>query len=68
MMYRVELIQTVYEGASVYIEADNPERAEELALRKANGLSEEGNVRWKFVDTHGDIEVTEVAEHYGLPL
>jgi hypothetical protein len=63
--YRVELSQTVIENAIVYIEANNQQEAEELALSgvMAAGLSPTALIaEWKLKDIIGDIEVIGVEE------
>lgn len=52
--YRVDLGQTVYEVATVYVEAANSAAAEALAERRATTGELECN--WRFVDTEGPIE------------
>jgi hypothetical protein len=49
MRYRIGLTQTVYESATVYVEADNAEDAEDLACR----LVSTGEIEpdWQFVET-----------------
>lgn len=66
-LYRIGLMQTVYEGADVYIEANNKEEAEELAMKQAEGHLTAGHVEWKFVEALGDIEVVEVDQVVGPP-
>jgi len=53
MKYRVDLCQTVYESCTVFVEADNAEAAEALAL--ARSVDEE----WRF-DEIADREVLAV--------
>lgn len=59
--YRVGLVQTVTEGATLYIEADSFDEAERLAFEQANA----GTVEWQFLDTFEPVEIVtldEVAE------
>jgi hypothetical protein len=63
--FRVELAQTVVETATVYIEANNQQEAEELALSgvMAAGLSPTALIaEWKLKDIIGDIEVLSITE------
>jgi hypothetical protein len=63
--FRVELSQTVIENAIVYIEANNQQEAEELALSgvMAAGLSPTALIaEWKLKDIIGDIEIIGVEE------
>ena len=56
--YRVELVQTVVETAVVWIEANNEQQAEELALAQVTtGVGAE----WRFKDTDG-IEILSVQQ------
>jgi hypothetical protein len=63
--YRVELVQSVVETAVVFVEANNQQEAEELALSgvMAAGLSPTALIaEWKLKDIIGDIEVSGVEE------
>jgi hypothetical protein len=63
--YRVELVQSVVETAVVFVEANNQQEAEELALSgvMAAGLSPTALIaEWKLKDIIGDIEVIGVEE------
>jgi hypothetical protein len=56
--YRIELMQTCIEKSVVFIEANNPDEAERLALREAAiGFAE-----FRFHESGGDIEVIAVEE------
>src|SRR4051812_44286008 len=48
--YRLGLIQTVVEGATVFVEAGDPEEAERLAIEMVNA----GNVEWRFLQAEED--------------
>jgi hypothetical protein len=51
--FRVELVQTVIERATVWIEANSEDEAERLALMESSiGLAE-----FRFAESCGDIEV-----------
>lgn len=52
--YKVELIQTVYETATIFVEADNEENAELAALQAV----EKEEIEWIMADVVGDFEVT----------
>jgi hypothetical protein len=54
--FRVELAQTVIERATVWLEANNADEAEKLALKE----SYHGD--WRFKEAFGDIEVIGVEE------
>ena len=56
-LYRVDLVQTVVEETTVYIEANNEEDAADKAMAKS--LSED-EVGWEFCDTKNDPEVISV--------
>jgi hypothetical protein len=60
MKYRITLVQTIYEGATLDIEADTQRAAEEIAQR----MADEGSpaVEWKFAEAQGDPEITSVEE------
>jgi hypothetical protein len=58
MMFRVDLVQTVVEEATVFIEANSADEAEALALSKVN--DGDIHVSWHFCDAKGDAEVIEV--------
>jgi hypothetical protein len=63
--YRVELVQSVVETAVVFVEANNQQEAEELALSgvMAAGLSPTALIaEWKLKDIIGDIEVLSITE------
>jgi hypothetical protein len=56
--FRVELAQTVIERAIVWLEANNADEAEKLALKESTiGLAD-----WRFAESGGDIEVIGIAE------
>ena len=57
--YRIELVQCVIETAVVWIEANNEQQAEELALAQAATGS---GAEWKFKDTLDGIEVLSVQQ------
>lgn len=52
--YRINLVQTVYESATLIIEAPNQETAEWLALDRANNGED---MEWEFADVAGDVEI-----------
>ena len=57
--FRVELVQTVVEIAVVWIEANNEQQAEELALAQVTtGVGAE----WRFKDTLDGIEILSVQQ------
>ena len=56
--YKIRLAQTVIERATVWIEANNSEEAEKLALAEsAINLAD-----WHFAEAFGDIEVIDVQQ------
>jgi hypothetical protein len=56
--FKLELAQTVIERATVWLEANNADEAEKLALKESTiGLAD-----WRFKDGIGDIEVIGVEE------
>lgn len=59
MKYRIDLAQGVIEGATLFIEADNQEAAEELAMElAATGKDQNGEpFIWKFVDVDSPFEI-----------
>ena len=57
--FRVELVQTVVETAVVWIEANNEEQAEELALAQ---VTTGAGAEWKFKDVLDDIEILSVQQ------
>ena len=54
MQYRVELVQTVVEVCTVFVEAINAQQAEDLALQQVTTGS---GADWRFKDTLDGIEV-----------
>jgi hypothetical protein len=52
--HRVELVQTVIERATVWIEANSEDEAAKLALTE--------DAEWRFAEAYGDIEVIDVEE------
>lgn len=59
MKYRIDLSQTVIQGATVFVEADSREEAEDAVLT----LAEDGAaVEWKFVDVVDDMEIVNIEE------
>lgn len=60
--YRVGLVQTVVEEATVEIDADTPEEACMKAEREASLGLLEVEVEWTFVSTTNSIEVVSVDE------
>jgi hypothetical protein len=57
--FRVELIQTVVETAVVWIEANNEQQAEELALAQ---VTTGAGAEWRFKDTLDGIEILSVQQ------
>ena len=57
--YRVELVQSVVETAVVWIEANNEQQAEHLALAQ---VTTGQGTDWRFHDSVGDIEVLATTE------
>ena len=55
--YRVELAQTLSEIAVVYVDANNPDEAERLALSQVTTGS---GADWKFKDVLDGVEVLSV--------
>lgn len=57
--YRINCVQTVYEGATLFVEADT----EEEAWTRAAALIEDGkdadgkDIEWKFLDADGVAEI-----------
>lgn len=64
--FRVELMQKVFETATMIIEADDQELAETTALNIASGVvepqSEEEKCVWQSDDVFGEMEVTHAEE------
>jgi hypothetical protein len=58
MKYRIDLVQTVTEGATVFVEADSQEEAEDAALELAKG----NTVEFRFIDSVDDMEIIGVEE------
>ena len=58
-LYRVDLVQTVIEETTVYIEANSEEDAATRGLDKA--MHDASEVRWDFCDAKDDPEVIAVA-------
>ena len=64
MMYRVDLVQTVIEETTVYVEANTHDEAEVLALQHCF----DDGVKWNYCDTKDDPEVIAVeAATWALP-
>ena len=59
--YRVELVQTIIETAVVFVEANNEQQAEELALELAH-TGEPDDARWRFKDILDGIEILSVQQ------
>jgi hypothetical protein len=59
MKYRIDLVQTVTEGATVFVEAATEEEAEAQVLDMLDdGHSiAEGRIDWKFVEVEQDAEI-----------
>ena len=57
--FRVELIQTVVETAVVWIEANNEQQAEDLALQQ---VTTGAGAEWKFKDVIDGVEVLSVQQ------
>ena len=57
--YRVELVQSVVETAVCWIEANNEQQAEELALAQVTTGS---GTEWKFKDVLDGVEILSVQE------
>jgi hypothetical protein len=57
--FRIELIQTVVETAVVWIEANNEQQAEELALAQ---VTTGPGAEWRFKDTLDGIEILSVQQ------
>jgi hypothetical protein len=58
MKYRIDITQTVIEGATVYVEANSQEEAENAALQLAKG----NTVQFRFCDVVDDMEIINVEE------
>jgi hypothetical protein len=56
MKYRIGLVQTVVEEATVSVEAATAEEAERVALAAANS----GNVEWRFLSAEDPVEIVSV--------
>lgn len=54
--FRIGLVQTVVEEATVFVEADSFEEAEQRAIAQANA----GEVEWRFLDVTEPVEVVSV--------
>lgn len=61
MKYRIDLTQTVTEGATVYVEADTEEEAEAQVLDMLD--DGDGSIEWKFVEVEQDAEIIGLEEH-----
>jgi hypothetical protein len=59
--YRIVLEQTVYQEATVIVEAYNLEEAERLAVEKGTEAHLSG-VEWRFVETAGPIGIESAEE------
>ena len=59
--FRIELVQSVVETTVVWIEANNEQQAEELALELA-GTGEPVDAEWRFKDMLGGIEILSVQQ------
>jgi len=57
--FRVELVQSVVETAVVWIEANNEQEAEELALQQ---VTTGAGADWRFKDGLGEIEILSVQQ------
>ena len=57
--YRVELVESVVETCIVWIEANNPDEAERLALKQ---VTTGDDAEWKFKDVLDAVEVLSVQE------
>ncbi|HKV66431.1 MAG TPA: hypothetical protein VJN66_08630 [Rhodanobacteraceae bacterium] len=53
MKYRIDLTQSVTEGCTVYVEAQDQDAAENAALQMAI----DGTVEWKFVEVEQEAEI-----------
>ncbi len=51
--FRIGLVQTVTEEATLFIEAESREEAEEMAVRKAY----EGEIKWSFLEAADPVSV-----------
>lgn len=58
MKFKIGLVQTVVEEATVTVEADDAEAAERIALSAANS----GNVKWRFLEATDPVGVVSVSE------
>lgn len=58
-IYRVGLVQKVWEEADVYVDAPNKSVAEQRATELAN----EGGVKWSFLEAPELVEVVSVEEY-----
>ena len=54
--YRVDLVQTVYEGATLYVDADSEEQAGALALEHAY----DDGVQWRFTESVGNADIINI--------
>jgi hypothetical protein len=66
MKYKIDLVQTIYEGATVFVDADSQEEAEDKVyamLEEVNNPDGSGpQIEWKFTDCQNDAEITCVEE------
>jgi hypothetical protein len=62
MKYKIDLVQTIYEGATVYVDADSREEAEDKVYAMLEQTNEPPQIEWKFTDCQNDAEITCVEE------
>lgn len=63
MKYRIDLVQTVVESATVEVEADSREAAEQEALDIAtNGVTARLAIDWHFIEVEQDAQILLVEE------
>jgi hypothetical protein len=63
MKYRIDLVQTVHEGCTLIVEADDQESAEKKALELVySDGTKEPIPTWEFLDSLGDAEVVAAEE------
>jgi hypothetical protein len=59
--YKIDLVQTIYEGATVYVDADTQEEAEDKVYQMLEG-DNPPQIEWKFADCQNNAEITSVEE------
>src|SRR5262245_49197233 len=61
--YKIDLVQTIYEGATVYVDADSQQEAEDKVYAMLEQTNNPPQIEWKFADAQNDAEITCVEEY-----